>query len=205
MSTLKNSLSQLAERFATDVLATLQKASLSELTGNLGKGESPRTATAFAAPAAPAKRGRPAGSKSAKAAPAPKAAAPKTSSLGVAPAKAASKAAPVAAAKAAPAPAAKAPAKSAGKSSPAALQKSGRLARRTVDDIVKTQASIVALLAGAKAGLRAEDIRTQLGLHKKELPRPLADALAANEITKKGQKRATMYFASTGKSGKGKK
>jgi hypothetical protein len=56
---------------------------------------------------------------------------------------------------------------------------------------------IATLLASHPEGLRAEQIRAALGVEAKELPRPLADALAAGRVTKTGQKRATTYFAPT--------
>ena len=55
--------------------------------------------------------------------------------------------------------------------------------------------SIVSLLQKNPEGLRAEQIREALSCQAKELPRPLADALAEGRISKTGQKRATTYFA----------
>jgi hypothetical protein len=55
--------------------------------------------------------------------------------------------------------------------------------------------SIVSLLERRPDGLRAEQIRAELGLEAKELPRPIAEALASKRINKQGQKRATTYFA----------
>jgi hypothetical protein len=43
--------------------------------------------------------------------------------------------------------------------------------------------------------MRAEQIRSALGVDPRELPRPLAEALASRKIAKAGQKRATTYFA----------
>jgi hypothetical protein len=57
---------------------------------------------------------------------------------------------------------------------------------------------IHSLLQGNSGGMRAEQIREALNVEAKELPRPLADALAAGRITKTGQKRATTYFAGSG-------
>lgn len=74
----------------------------------------------------------------------------------------------------------------------------GRLGRRTADDIGKMVDGIVDLLSKSSGGLRAEQIREALNVEAKELPRPLADALAAGRITKSGQKRATTYFAGSG-------
>ena len=110
---------------------------------------------------------------------------------------------PKSASAAAPAPAAK--------SAPAATKRGrgGRLGRRSAGDITAMIDSIVSALSKASGGLRAEQIRSALGVEAKELPRPLADALAAGRITKTGQKRATTYFAggakSAKKAGKGKR
>jgi hypothetical protein len=96
-------------------------------------------------------------------------------------------------AKSAP-PAGRAPHKAEGVTRGAA-RKAGRLARRSPDDIGKMVEQIVAVLKNEKAGLRAEQIRAVLKLAPNELPRPIDAALAAKRITKKGQKRATTYFA----------
>ena len=62
--------------------------------------------------------------------------------------------------------------------------------------------NIVSLLQTRPEGLRAEQIREALAVQAKELPRPLADGLAAGRIKKAGQKRATTYFvAEAGGSG----
>ena len=74
----------------------------------------------------------------------------------------------------------------------------GRLGRRTADDIGRMIDGIVDLLHKNGSGMRAEQIRDALGVEAKELPRPLADALASGRITKTGQKRATTYFAGGG-------
>ncbi|MBX3263270.1 MAG: hypothetical protein KF782_26595 [Labilithrix sp.] len=71
----------------------------------------------------------------------------------------------------------------------------GRLGRRSPADIAQVVDEIVALLEKNPEGLRAEQIREALACQAKELPRPLADALAAGRISKSGQKRATTYFA----------
>jgi hypothetical protein len=71
----------------------------------------------------------------------------------------------------------------------------GKRRRRSAADIGETVDAIVKLLKTNRAGLRAEQIRTKLGLARKEIPRPIAAALATRKITKKGQKRATTYFA----------
>jgi len=70
----------------------------------------------------------------------------------------------------------------------------GRLARRSQGEIQQLVERICALLARRTGGLRAEQIREELGLDAKELPRPIAEALASKRIGKSGQKRATTYF-----------
>lgn len=77
-------------------------------------------------------------------------------------------------------------------------RRGGRLARRSADDISELVDRIVTLLAASAEGLRAEQIRAELGLEAKELPRPLAEALSKRLISKSGQKRATTYFAKGG-------
>lgn len=76
-----------------------------------------------------------------------------------------------------------------------ARKRGGRLSRRSTTQIGKMVDEIVSLLKKSPNGLRAEQIREALGVQAKELPRPLADALAAGRISKAGQKRATTYFA----------
>jgi hypothetical protein len=71
----------------------------------------------------------------------------------------------------------------------------GRLARRSASDIEHVVGLIVAKLGEHKAGLRSEQLQKVLKLDKKEITRPLEQALAARKITKKGQKRSTTYFA----------
>jgi hypothetical protein len=75
----------------------------------------------------------------------------------------------------------------------------GRLGRRSADDIAVVVDRIVKLLDAHPEGLRAEELRRALDLEAKELPRPIADALAAHKISKQGEKRATTYFAGGGR------
>jgi len=70
----------------------------------------------------------------------------------------------------------------------------GRLGRRSAGALERVVERIVELLSKSSKGLRAEQIRAALGLSAKELPRPIAMALAAKRIRKVGQKRATTYF-----------
>lgn len=69
-----------------------------------------------------------------------------------------------------------------------------RLPRRSARDIERVVERIVGLLKRHPGGLRAEEIRDQLGLEAKELPRPLKEGLDAGSLQKSGQKRATTYF-----------
>jgi hypothetical protein len=72
----------------------------------------------------------------------------------------------------------------------------GRLARRSPEDIAASLGQVVALVKKNKEGLRAEQIRSQLGLQPKEMPRILKEGLDKKVLKSKGQKRATTYFVS---------
>jgi hypothetical protein len=71
----------------------------------------------------------------------------------------------------------------------------GRLPRRSAEDIAEILDSVVALVKKHGDGLRAEQIRAELGMQAKELPRVLKEGLASRKLRSKGQKRATTYFA----------
>jgi hypothetical protein len=73
--------------------------------------------------------------------------------------------------------------------------KGGRLARRSSEAIAAALGNVVTLVKKHKDGLRAEEIRANLGLQAKELPRVLREGLSSKSLTKKGHKRATVYFA----------
>jgi hypothetical protein len=73
---------------------------------------------------------------------------------------------------------------------------SGRLPRRSAADIAQLLDRVVALVRKHKGGLRAEQIRSELGLEAKELPRVLKEGLGAKKLKSKGWKRATTYHAS---------
>ena len=77
---------------------------------------------------------------------------------------------------------------------PARKGKNGRLQRRSADEIAATLNKIVLLVKTQKNGLRAEEIRSKLGLLSKEMPRILKEGLSTKKLTSKGQKRATTYF-----------
>ena len=78
---------------------------------------------------------------------------------------------------------------------PARKGKNGRLPRRSAEEIAKTLDKIVLLIKTHKNGLRAEEIRTKLGMLSKEMPRILKEGVAKKKLTSKGQKRATTYSA----------
>lgn len=78
----------------------------------------------------------------------------------------------------------------------------GRLQRRSAGDLASMVEQIAIVLAKETAGLRAEQIRSALGVEAKELPRPLKEGLASGRFAKSGQKRATVYTLGRGKKGK---
>lgn len=79
--------------------------------------------------------------------------------------------------------------------SPRARGKGGRLARRSPEQIAQVVAKVVSAIRGSKGkGLRAEQIRKQLGLDVREMPRVLREGVAQKKLKSKGHKRATTYF-----------
>jgi hypothetical protein len=88
-----------------------------------------------------------------------------------------------------------APAPAGAKPAPKKTTPSGRLRRRSADEIEAMLDGVVALVKKNKEGLRAEQIRVELGLEAKEMPRILKEGLATKKLRSKGQKRATTYFA----------
>jgi hypothetical protein len=73
-------------------------------------------------------------------------------------------------------------------------RKSGRLARRSPEQIAKALDQVVALVKGKKDGLRAEQIRAALKMESKEMPRVIQEGLNKKKLKSRGQKRATTYF-----------
>jgi hypothetical protein len=71
----------------------------------------------------------------------------------------------------------------------------GRLSRRSLEEITKTLDKVVLLVKTKKDGLRAEEIRAALGMQSKEMPRILKEGLEKKRLKAKGRKRATRYFA----------
>ena len=84
-----------------------------------------------------------------------------------------------------------------GKAAPvsARVTHSGRLQRRSPEDIAKALDQVVSLVKGKKDGLRAEQIRIALKMQSKEMPRILKEGLDKKKLKAKGQKRATTYTA----------
>jgi hypothetical protein len=74
-------------------------------------------------------------------------------------------------------------------------KKSRRLARRSPEQIAQVVESIVGALKKHKTGMRSEQLQKLLSLDKKEISGPLTEALGGKKISKKGQRRATTYFA----------
>lgn len=81
------------------------------------------------------------------------------------------------------------------KSISAKVTRTGRLKRRSSEDIGVVLDQVVSLVKKNKDGLRAEQIRTELSLQAKELPRVLKEGLRSKRLKKAGQKRATVYSA----------
>ena len=73
--------------------------------------------------------------------------------------------------------------------------RTGRLKRRSSEDIGQVLDQVVSLVKKNREGLRAEQIRTELNLQAKELPRVLKEGLSSKRLRKSGQKRATVYSA----------
>jgi Fic family protein len=78
---------------------------------------------------------------------------------------------------------------------PARARSSARLKRRSPEDIAGALDKVVALVKKNKNGLRAEQIRDQLGMQAKEMPRVLKEGLSKKQLKSRGQKRATTYFS----------
>jgi hypothetical protein len=78
---------------------------------------------------------------------------------------------------------------------PKAARSSGRLRRRSAKEIQAMLNKIVLLVKTHKEGMRAEEIRSKLGMQAKEMPRILKEGISKKKLSSKGQKRATTYFA----------
>jgi predicted HTH transcriptional regulator len=78
--------------------------------------------------------------------------------------------------------------------------RAGRI-RRSEADLAQLSDKIVALVSKHPTGLRAEQIRASLGIEKKDIERPIKDALASGRLSKTGEKRATTYRAKSRRKG----
>jgi hypothetical protein len=77
----------------------------------------------------------------------------------------------------------------------APARKSGRLPRRSPEEIARAVDLVAKLVKTHKDGLRAEQIKKMLGMDRREVPKILREGLAKKKLKSKGQKRATTYFA----------
>lgn len=83
------------------------------------------------------------------------------------------------------------------------LGKAERLKRRTPEQIAEAVTAVAALLKKHPDGLRSEQIRMELGLDVREVPRVLKAGIDARQIKiLRGQKRATEYGVGGKASGK---
>ncbi len=73
------------------------------------------------------------------------------------------------------------------------------VARRASEDVASRLASIVSVLTHHPEGLRAEQIRAELQMEKRDILKPIAEGLASGALRKKGQRRATVYFVGRAK------
>lgn len=71
----------------------------------------------------------------------------------------------------------------------------GKRVRRTAAEIQAEAKRVAAALKKHPKGLRSEQIRAELKVEKKDLPRVLKEALALKLVKSSGQKRATTYKA----------
>jgi hypothetical protein len=85
----------------------------------------------------------------------------------------------------------------AGNPAKARKTRSGRLARRSAEEIANALDQVVALVNQSKTWLRSEEIRKTLNLDVREMPRILKTGIQSKKLKAKGQKRATTYSAGT--------
>jgi hypothetical protein len=81
------------------------------------------------------------------------------------------------------------------KAKPARKRGPGKRVRRTEAQIAEGVAAVMKLIAKSKTGLRAEEIRKQSGLERKELPAILKAIVEQKLASVSGRKRATCYKA----------
>jgi hypothetical protein len=73
------------------------------------------------------------------------------------------------------------------------LTASGRLRKRSEEEIAEALDEVVALLGDRKKGLRSEEIRLELGMQSRELPRILKVGIAKGILKPTGQTRGVTY------------
>ena len=73
-----------------------------------------------------------------------------------------------------------------------AAKVTGRRYRRSADELASMVEEVAGVLAN-HGSLRAEQIRTALGVEQKALPRVLKEGLDRGRFTKTGERRATVY------------
>lgn len=83
----------------------------------------------------------------------------------------------------------------AGKAAKPKVTSSGRLRRRSPEELQAVLDKIVKALSGKGDGLNSEELQASLGMSKKEIAGVLALGLSNKALRKKGEKRATRYFA----------
>jgi hypothetical protein len=66
--------------------------------------------------------------------------------------------------------------------------------KRMGPEMIESAANLITSYVKSHQGANAERIRKELGIPQNKWMRPLALALAKKGLTKKGQKRATIYF-----------
>jgi hypothetical protein len=71
----------------------------------------------------------------------------------------------------------------------------GKRVRRSAEALQEVAEQIASYVRKHKDGVSAEQIREELGIERKDIPRPIAEALGQKLISKRGEKRATLYFA----------
>jgi hypothetical protein len=76
-----------------------------------------------------------------------------------------------------------------------AAQPNGRLPRRSAEDVARALAQVVALLRSKGRGLRAEEIRKELGKDPREMHRVFKEGLRNKSLKAEGRTRWTVYTA----------
>jgi hypothetical protein len=79
-------------------------------------------------------------------------------------------------------------------SAPRGVKGPRKRVRRSGEQLAEAGDSVITLLAANKRGLRAEEIKTALGMSTHELMRPIQKLFTEGKIKKFGERRATTYF-----------